>query len=294
MRLPPFFALAALEAAARHRSYSRAADELSVTHGAVSQQIRKLEAELGARLFERRGNAMIPTPAAQRLAAETGRALGLLREGMAAFAAQAVNDPLVVSLDPQVSSRWLPPRLPRLVRDPAGAHLDFRVEERLADFTTDGADVGIRYGGGTWPGLQSLLLVRETLFPVCSPDFLARHPIAASADLAQVPLLHHRHHGWRLWFTAQGLGAPPRDGLAFEDSLMLLEAAAQGLGVALGRSTLVEQDLATGRLVRPVAGEVASARDIHLVWRGDSRKLTRIAALRDWLVGEAANSSPQD
>ena len=289
MRLPPFFALAALEAAARHRSYSRAADELSVTHGAVSQQIRKLEAELGARLFERRGNSMIPTPAAARLATETGRALGLLREGVAAFAGQAANDPLMISVDPQIASRWLPPRLVRLVRDPAGAHLDFRVEERLADFTTDGIDVGLRYGGGAYPGLESRLLVRETLFPVCSPDFAARHPMADPADLAQTPLLHHRHHTWRSWFIAQNLGAPPREGLAFDDSLMLLEAAAQGLGVALGRSTLVDQDLATGRLVRPVAGEVASDRDIHVVWRADSRKLARITALRDWLADETGS-----
>jgi len=289
MRLPPFFALAALEAAARHRSYSRAADELSVTHGAVSQQIRKLEAELGARLFERRGNAMIPTPAAARLAADTGRALGLLKEGLASFAAQALNDPLMVSVDPQISSRWLPPRLPRLVRDPAGANLDFRVEERLADFTTDGVDVGLRYGGGVYPGLESRLLLRETLFPVCSPGFLVRHPVARASDLAQVPLLHHRHHGWRLWFGAQGLGAPPAEGLAFEDSLMLLEAAAQGLGVALGRSTLVEQDLASGRLVRPLPGEVPSNRDVHVVWRADSRKLGRIAALRDWLASEVGS-----
>ena len=292
MRLPPFFALAALEAAARHRSYSRAADELSVTHGAVSQQIRKLEAELGARLFERRGNSMIPTPAAARLAVETGRALGLLREGVAAFAAQAVNDPLIISVDPQIASRWLPPRLSRLVRDPAGAHLDFRVEERLADFTTDGVDVGLRYGGGAYLGLESRLLARETLFPVCSPDFIARHPIARAADLATVPLLHHRRLGWRPWFTAQGLGAPPQEGLAFEDSLMLLEAAAEGLGVALGRSTLVAQDLAVGRLVRPLPGEVASDRDIHVVWRADSRKLPRIAALRDWLMAEVGEAQP--
>src|SRR5688500_13411205 len=106
-RLPPFFALRALEAAARHHSYSRAADELSVTHGAVSQQIRRLEAELGARLFERRGNAMAPTPDAQRLAGEVARAMGVLSNAVGAFAAAAERDPLVVSLDPQFANRWL-------------------------------------------------------------------------------------------------------------------------------------------------------------------------------------------
>src|SRR4051812_37241394 len=108
-RLPPFFALRALEAAARHRSYSRAAAELAVTHGAVSQQIRKLEAELGARLFERQGNAMVPTPEAQRLAVEVGRGLGVLHNAVGAFAAAAERDPLVISLDPQFATRWLPP-----------------------------------------------------------------------------------------------------------------------------------------------------------------------------------------
>src|SRR5437868_14362861 len=144
-RLPPFFALRALEAAARHRSYSRAARELAVTHGAVSQQIRRLEAELGARLFERRGNAMVPTPDADRLAAGVARGLGVLGDAVAEFAAAAERDPLVVSLDAQFASRWLPSRLQRLLADPAGANLEFRVEERLADFTTDGVDVGIRY-----------------------------------------------------------------------------------------------------------------------------------------------------
>src|SRR5215207_4523557 len=101
IRLPPFFALRALEAAARHRSYSRAAQELAVTHGAVSQQIRRLEAELGARLFERRGNAMMPTPAAERLAAQIGQGLDVLQNAVAEFSAAAERDPLVISLDPQ-------------------------------------------------------------------------------------------------------------------------------------------------------------------------------------------------
>src|SRR4051812_27529161 len=164
MRLPPFFALRALEAAARHRSYSRAAAELNVTHGAVSQQIRRLEAELGERLFERRGNAMIPTPSAERLAAGVRRSVDSLHEALAEFSGGYQHDPLVVSIDPQFASRWLPARLPRLLADPAGAHLDVRVEERCADFLTDGIDMGVRYGSGVWDGLESQLLMPEVLF----------------------------------------------------------------------------------------------------------------------------------
>jgi LysR family glycine cleavage system transcriptional activator len=286
--LPPFFALRALEAAARHRSYSRAAEELSLTHSAVSQQIRKLEAELGARLFVRTGNAMEPTPDGARLAASVARGLGVLQNAVAEFAQAAARDPLVVSLDPQFASRWLPPRLQRLLDDPAGNNIELRVEERLSDFTTDGVDVGVRYGPGQWHGAEARPLFAETLFPVCSPQVAAAHPMRRPEDLLSAPLIHHGSRPWSLWFNTFGLTAPERSGLLFEDSIMLLEAAAQGLGVALARSGLIEADLKSGRLVRPLEGDVASDLGFFVVWRPDNRKLARIEALRDWLVAEAA------
>jgi LysR family transcriptional regulator, glycine cleavage system transcriptional activator len=286
-RLPPFFALRALEAAARHRSYSRAADELSVTHGAISQQMRRLEAELGARLFERRGNAMVPTPDALRLAGEVSRAMDILRNAVGAFEAVAVKDPLVVSLDPQFASRWLPSRLPKLLADPAGANLEIRVEERRADFVTDGVDVALRYGAGQWDGVATARLFRETLFPVLSPTLQAQLNLCCPENLLKAPLLHHPHRPWRLWFQQFGLEPPAASGLVIDDSVMLLEAAAQGIGVALARSGLIEQDLRTGRLVRPFEEDVASDLGFWVVWRADSRKLRRVEALRDWLVAEA-------
>jgi len=287
IRLPPFFALRALEAAARHRGYSRAAEELAVTHGAISQQIRRLEAELGARLFERRGNDMIPTPAAQRLAAEVGRGLDVLKNAVSEFAAAAVRDPLVVSIDPQFANRWLPTRLPRLLADLSENNLELKVEERLADFVTDGVDMAIRYGAGRWREVEAVPFLSDTLVPVCSPAFLARHTIAQPSDLLSVPLIHHGHRPWTLWFPEFGLEAPPRAGMLFDDSVMLLEAAAQGIGVALARSGLIENDLKTGRLVPPLEAAIASDLGYWIVWRADSRKLRRIAALREWLVNEA-------
>lgn len=285
-RLPPFFALRALEAAARHKSYSRAANELSVTHGAVSQQIRKLEAELGARLFERQGNQMIPTREAQRLAAEIGRGLGVLQNAVAEFAAAAERDPLVISIDPQFATRWLPPRLPRLLADPAGHNIEFRAEERVADLVTDGVDMAIRYGAGRWEGIESAHLFTDTLFPVCSPTFAAAHPVRTPQEVLNVPLVHHRHRPWKLWFEPLGLTPPPLKGPVLDDSLMVVEAAAQGLGMALARSGLIEADLASGRLVRALQSNVTSDLGFFVVWRADSRKLPRIAALRDWLLAE--------
>ncbi len=290
-RLPPFFALRALAAAARRRSYSRAAEDLAVTHGAVSQQIRKLEAELGARLFVRQGNAMIPTAAAERLAGEVERALGVLQAGVADFRRAADHDPLVVSLDPQLAARWLPARLPRLLADPAGANIDFIAEERMANFVTDGVDVGVRYGLAREPGLETALLFRERLFPVASPALAAAHDINSPADLLTAPLLRHRHRPWSVWFGAFGLEDPGR-GIELEDSIMLLESAAQGMGVALARGALVEQDLASGRLVQVLPQAVGNEFAFYLVWRGDNPKLHRIHALRDWLTAEAARGQP--
>lgn len=286
-RLPPFFALRALAAAVRRRSYSRAAEDLAVTHGAVSQQIRKLEAELSARLFIRQGNAMIPTPAAERLAAEVERAMAILQTGVDAFSEAAERDPLVVSLDPQLAARWLPARLPRLMAAPAGANVDFIAEERMADFVTDGVDVGVRYGLAQESGLEKALLFRERLFPVASPALAAAHDIREPADLLNVPLLRHRHRPWSVWFSAFGLEDPDR-GLELEDSIMLLESAIQGMGVALARGALVEQDLANGRLVRVLPHAVGNEFAFYVVWRGDNPKLPRIHALRDWLVAEGA------
>lgn len=286
-RLPPFIALRALEAAARHRSYSRAADELAVTHGAVSQQIRRLEDEFGVRLFLRRGNLMEPTAAALKLAGRIDEALGTIQAGVADLKADVCCAPLVLSTVPAFASRWLAPRLGRL--PPEVGDLQLRVEERVADMVTDGVDAGVRHGVGPWPGLKTTPLFPETLFPVCSPAFLERHPIREPEDLRHVPLLRHTVWRWSLWFQMMRLDTPEQgSSLIFDDSALLIDGAIQGLGVALARSGLVEQDLAAGRLVRPLPGEVGADSGFHFVWREDSPKIHRLEILRDWLLGEAA------
>ena len=285
-RLPPFFALRALAAAARRRSYSRAAEELSVTHSAVSQQIRRLEEELGARLFIRKGNAMIPTPEAERLAGEVERTIQILQDAVGEFSQAAERDPLVVSLDPQFAARWLPARLPRLTAEAAGTNVDFIAEARVSDFVTDGVDMGVRYSATPMRGIESAMLLRDQLFPVASPLLAARYDFRTPRDVLDAPLLRHRHLPWNLWFSAFDLPDPGR-GLEFEDSIMLVESAAQGMGVALARGALVEQDLASGRLVRLLPHAVDNEHAFYIAWRADSPKLRRIHALRDWLLNEA-------
>lgn len=287
-RLPSFLSLRALEAAARHRSYSRAAAELAVTHGAVSQQIRRLEDELGATLFERRGNSMEPTPEALRLAGEVARALGVLRDGVAAFTGAQQRDPLVLSVGGFMARRWLPPRLPRLMAHPAGEGLQIQVVDRHVDLASE-ADAGIRYGTGQWDGLQAQRLYGEDMFPVCAPALAEALPIRGRADVARAPLLHLRTRPWSIWFSKFGRGrTAPADGPAFDDALLMSEAAAQGLGLGLAAASMVEDELRSGRLVRPLGDDGVVNVDIYLVWPRGSSKLARIHALRDWLLAEVA------
>ncbi len=290
MRLPPFPALTALEAAARHRSYSRAADELFVTHGAVSQQIRKLEDELGVRLFVRRGNMMEPTATGAALASRVAESLATLRAGVDS-ARRAASGPIVLSTGAAFATRWLVTRLSRVSGETGELDLTVRVEDRVADLAGDGVDVALRFGMGPWSGVESVRLFSERLFPVCSPALLERHPIDKPEDLLTAPLLRHTALPWSAWFRAVGLTAPDQPpSLGFDDTSMMLDAAAQGLGVALARSGLSERDLRDGRLVRPLAGEIDVDTGHHFVWRADNPKLARILRLRDWFVAETATA----
>ncbi|PXA82663.1 LysR family transcriptional regulator [Caulobacter sp. D4A] len=291
MRLPPFSALVALEAAYRHRSYSRAADELHVTHGAVSQQIRKLEEDLGAALFRREGNGMVPTPTARRLAEHVAEALSILKAGVES-ARQTLEGPLVVSATAAFASRWLVTRLARLAADTGEADLQLRIEDRKADLRTDGVDIALRFGRGPWADVESIPLLGERLFPVCSPGFLEKHPMTCPADLLTVPLLRHTGVHWAVWFRGMGLEPPAMiTGLAFDDTSVMLDAAAQGIGVALAREGLSERDLRDGRLVRPFPGEVEVETGHHVVWRADAPRLTRILKVRDWLLAEVGREA---
>lgn len=308
-RLPSFFALRALEAAARHGSYSAAARELAITQGAISQQIRKLEAEFGTRLFQRRGNEMIPTPAAVRLGEEVRIAATRLQAAVDEVMPSPEQESLVLSVNEAFAALWLAPKLPRLLAHPAGANLDIRVEARVAGFAADGVDAGVRAGRGDWPELEMERLTTERLWVVCSPEFAVRYPIRHARDLLGIPLIHSPDRLWPLLFDLYGLPAPRSWGLASNDSVLVLDAVARGLGAAMVRSSMVGEELRAGRLVRPIQDSlklplnfIRPGRIVRfvregdpepaeigyfLVWPKHSRKQARIDALRDWLVTEA-------
>jgi LysR family glycine cleavage system transcriptional activator len=286
--LPPLMAFRALEAAVRHRSYSRAAEELNVTHGAISQQIRRIEEQLGIPLFQRRGNGMEPLPTASRISSSAAAALALLQRAIDEAGPGKGLGSLTISLEQGFARRWLLPRLSRLCEGIGEHDLDLRLENRLVDFVGEGIDAAIRYGDGHWPGLEVASLLPVRFFPVCSPGFARNHPLRDLASLYNVPLLRHTHPlwSWPYWFHSLGFPPPSNQGLMFDDSSLMLDAAASGYGVALARDILVEKDLESGRLVRPLSAEVESPGGYFFVWRADGPRLARTLALRDWLLVE--------
>lgn len=290
-RLPPLNALRAFEAAARHLSFTRAAEELHVTPAAISHQVKALEEHLGVKLFRRLNRALLLTDAGQACLPGLKEGFDRLAEVTERVRAQDRAGPLTVSVLPSFAARWLVPRLGRFV----AAHPDIEVRlvasDALADFARDEADVAVRYGGGAWPELRADRLFTEDIFPVCSPVLLAGpHPLRTPADLCHHTLLHDQdlREDWRMWLLAAGVsGLDPARGPSFSHTSLLLQAAADGQGVALGRSVLVADDVAAGRLARPFDISLPAGFAYYVVYPERAADRPNIQALRDWLLGEA-------
>lgn len=298
-RLPPLNALRAFEAAARHLSFRKAAEELNVTPAAVSHQIKGLEDHVGVALFRRMTRALLLTDAGQA-------ALPLLREGFdklaeaaARIAAHESADVLTVSVGPSFASKWLVPRLDRFRA--AHPQIDVRLDanDELVDFRQDGVDVAVRYGSGAYPGLRADLLFGELVVPVCSPALLSgAHPIRTPDDLRHHTLLHLDWRmedtaapNWRMWLLAAGIkGIDPTRGPRFNIESMAVQAAVEGHGVALADSVLVQDDLAAGRLVTPFELSLPGPTRFcyFLVSPEATAGQPKIAAFREWILAEAA------
>lgn len=251
-KLPPLPALRVFEAAARLSSVSRAAEELFVTHGAVSHQIRALEEQLGFALFRREGRALVLTPAGEELLQAANAALRQIADTVASLKRRANPDRLSISVMPSFASRWLTPRIGAFIDRHPSAEVNITATGTLADFSRDGTDVSIRWGPGGYSGVRSELLMDDALFPVLSPALHAEHGLRVPADLAGLPLLRSEGEDWAPWFRAAGLDWPePSSGLVLSDSAMVLQAALEGRGVALARRSLATLALRAGKLVRP-------------------------------------------
>jgi LysR family glycine cleavage system transcriptional activator len=298
-RLPSLNALRAFEAAARHLSFTRAAAELNVTQTAISHQIRGLEEQLGVQLFRRLPRGLLLTEEAQRYARALRAAFEQMTAATEQLSASGAGGALNLSTVPSFAAKWLVPRLGRFRA--AHPEIDLRIGTslRLVDFAREDFDAAIRMGRGDYPGLRVDALFGEVMFPVCSPRLLAGpKPLSRPEDLRHHVLLHDVDvttsafatppQAWRLWLERAGVqGIDVERGPVFEDSAMLLDAAAEGQGVALGRSALVAADLAAGRLVKPFDLSLPFALTYYLVCPEATADRPKIAAFRAWLLAEA-------
>ncbi|MFQ5995526.1 MAG: transcriptional regulator GcvA, partial [Acidiferrobacterales bacterium] len=253
-RLPPLNAVRAFEAAARHLSFTKAAEELHVTQAAISHQVRALEGYLGFKLFRRLNRALVLTEEGQTYLPPVKRVFDQLFEATKRLTESESRGRLTVSVLPSFAARWLVPRLGRFRE--AHPDIDVRVAPaaELVDFARDDVDVAIRYGRGRYLGLRVDRLMTEDIMPVCSPALLkGAKVLKRPSDLAHHTLLHDEDHGdWRTWLIAAGAkDVDATRGTVFTDSGMLIQAAVGGQGVALARGALAADDLAADRLVRP-------------------------------------------
>lgn len=292
-RLPPLNALPSFESAARHLSFSKAANELHVTHGAVSRAVRHLEDHLGVPLFVRATRAVKLTPAGAAFAIEVRDALDRL--GAAAGAIKGYQSGvLAVSTLDSFAAKWLVPRLFRFRAAHPEVDVRLSTSQALANFVTDGIEIAIRYGRGQYPGLKSHLLLDENVSPACSPALLeGPHPLHTPADLKHHTLIHDQFHiDWATWLRTAGVtDVDPHRGPSFYSSEHAVQAAVQGEGVVLGRSGLIGDDLAAGRLVHPFDVSMPSGLAYYIAYPPRSLQSPKVMAFRDWLLAEAAVSA---
>lgn len=287
----PLRSLQAFEAVARHLSFARAAAELHVTPGAISQQIKALEELIGAPVFER-GRELRPTPAAAAVVRQLRNAMETLRAVSRQLRAHATETVLVVSAAPSFASRWLIPRLERFNARHPDIELRLLATRRVVDFASENVDVAVRYGTGRYPGLHVERLRAETVVAVAHPRIAAS--IKRPADLAAMTLLRNAGMSWDPTFPdwpawLQAAGISPQKALRlreFEEANFLIDAALAGLGAALVWKTLVSEDLAAGRLValfdeQPLEGAY------HFVCPPERLQEASVVSFRRWLIDEA-------
>jgi LysR family transcriptional regulator, glycine cleavage system transcriptional activator len=288
-RLPAMQALRAFEAAARMRSLTRAAESLHLTHGAISHQIKSLEADFGVRLVERSGRGIRLTDEGERFATRVRAVLSDLGDAVREVAERANPRQLRVSVIPSFAARWLLPRIGRFFAAHPDIDLDVSASNALADFRRDDIDVAIRHGFGHWPGLVSEHLLDDVYFPVCSPRLANGRLPARPADLSRYTLLRSEGEFWKPWFEASGLDWPePSRGPTFSDSSHTMQAAIEGQGIALARSSLIGSDVHNGVLIRLFDIVVPGARKYFLVYPPRLADSPKLAPFRKWLFDEVA------
>jgi LysR family transcriptional regulator, glycine cleavage system transcriptional activator len=295
-RLPSLNGLRAFEAAARHLSFTQAASELNVTQTAISHQIRRLEEELGIRLFIRKNRALALTPQARDYLPGVRAAFNDLRLATDRLLRKDDDNVLTISTLASLAAKWLLPRLSTFQETHPGIDVRITTSTGLVDFRNGDVDAAIRYGRGHWPGVRADWLMADELFPVCSPSLLkGDRPLKCPQDLAHHTLLHTSsgyEDDWRLWLTAAGLPADISSKpttATFDLIFMTVQAAIDGIGVAMGRTSYVQDDVAKGRLVVPFKIALPADAGFYLVSPEGAAEPPKLAAFRKWLMASAKN-----
>lgn len=295
-RLPPLNALKAFEAAARHESFTRAAEELCVTQGAVSHQVKALETELALKLFNRERQRLIITEAGRDYLSVVRDALDRIAIGTERLLQRQNTGVLTVSTSPDFAAKWLVHRLGHFAEAQTG--IDLRVSATLhhVDFAREEVDMAVRHGDGNWPGLETVQLSAEQLFAVCSPKLLAgRRRLEKPADILRFPLIHlDSRADWTKWLRGVGIDdADATHGPVLNQASMVIDAAINGQGVALARTTLAAWDLINGRLVRPFRESLRISKTYWIICPKATTALPKIVTFREWLLAEASRDLRQ-
>ena len=290
-RLPPLNALRVFDAAARHLSFTKAAEELFVTQAAVSHQIKSLEDFLGLKLFRRRNRSLLLTEEGQNYYLDIKEIFSALADATRKLQSRSAKGALTVSLLPSFAIQWLVPRLSSFNAAWPGIDVLIQAVDREEDKLADDVDVAIFYGRGNWPGLKVEKLYAEYLLPVCAPALLSGpHPLKTPADLIHHTLLHDAsRRDWQTYTRQLGLNhINVQQGPIFSHSAMVLQAAIHGQGVALANNVMAQTEIEAGRLACPFNDVLVSRNAFYLVCHDSQAEVGKIAAFRQWIIGRAA------
>jgi LysR family glycine cleavage system transcriptional activator len=284
--------------AARHLSFTRCADELHVTPGAISQQIRHLEERLGFALFHRVGRGLELTAEGQRLASVANEVQSRISEELRILHSGRIGSVFKLRCIPSFLSKWLMPRLPKLQADYPDLELRVVAEDSSGSLRDDDFDLAIDLNDGSYPGLLTTPLLEEELFPVCSPALLEGRPTLDSPyQLVHYPLLHditawrgsYEYAEWEFYLSAIGVsGVDVRRGHTFNRNHLIIEAARLGMGVAIARKALITDELEQGSLIVPFGHPIAARKKYVLAYREGALNTPSRRAVHDWLVAQAS------
>jgi LysR family transcriptional regulator, glycine cleavage system transcriptional activator len=293
-KLPPLKSLRAFESAARHLSFTRAADELFVTQAAVSHQIKALEESLGVALFVRRNRKLLLTDEGQSYWPKIRDIFEILSSATEQIKAQGASGALTVSVVPTFATVWLVPRLSHFSELHPEIEVRLKASDDLVDFLREDIDVAIYYDTGDYPGMHSMTLLNERLTPLCSPQFLQSHQdLLTPEDLKKHTLLHDgTTDDWRRWLKFAGVrGVNLNHGPVFSHTAMVQQAAIYGQGIAMGHLVLSQAEVLAGRLVQPFELMLESDFSYDIVCPKESAERPKIKAFTDWLLATVQSES---